>query len=38
MINCDFCGKKFIENMDGLVEKTFHEILHHDKQVNAIEA
>lgn len=34
MISCEFCNEKFVENMNGLVEKTFHELLHKDDEVN----
>jgi hypothetical protein len=29
MLACSFCDKGFIENMNGLIEKTFHELEHH---------
>jgi hypothetical protein len=34
MINCEYCPEKFIESMNGLVEKTFHELLHEPEMVN----
>lgn len=27
-MDCDQCDKVFADSMDGLVEKTFHELLH----------
>lgn len=27
-MNCEICNKLFNDSMDGLVEKTFHELLH----------
>jgi len=29
-LTCEFCTKKFEENANGLAEKTFHELLHHE--------
>jgi len=34
MIECEYCTKNFVENMNGLAEKTFHEMLHEPKIVN----
>ena len=28
--SCRVCGKTFIESLDGLTEKTFHELQHGD--------
>jgi len=27
-MNCEICGERFDDSMDGLVKKTFHEIIH----------
>lgn len=27
-MKCEFCDKHFIDTMNGLTEKTFHELLH----------
>lgn len=37
MIPCQFCGRNFAESLIGLTEKTFHELIHHPDEVNAIE-
>jgi hypothetical protein len=34
MIKCEYCPKSFVENMNGLAEKTFHEMLHEPEMVN----
>ena len=34
MITCEYCKERFVENMNGLAEKTFHELLHDPKMVN----
>ena len=34
MIQCEYCTKNFVENENGLVEKTFHELLHGPEVVN----
>ena len=34
MIPCEYCTEQFIENMNGLAEKTFHELLHEPEMVN----
>ncbi len=34
MIPCRFCPMGFPETKAGLVEKTFHEILHNPEDVN----
>ena len=34
MIRCKYCTKNFIESMNGLTERTFHEILHEPEIVN----
>jgi len=34
MIVCEYCTEQFVENMNGLVAKTFHEILHEPDTVN----
>ncbi len=34
MLNCEFCPKQFFETANGLVEKTFHEVLHDPELVN----
>ncbi len=26
-MNCEYCNCKFIDSMEGLVEKTFHELI-----------
>jgi len=28
VLKCEFCEQEFNESIDGLAEKTFHEILH----------
>lgn len=33
MIQCSYCPKGFVETANGLAEKTFHEMLHHDPNV-----
>lgn len=30
-MKCDFCKERFPDSMNGLVEKTFHEIMKHRK-------
>jgi len=32
-LNCEVCDKVFEDSMDGLVEKTFHELIHESKRV-----
>ena len=32
-MKCEYCPKEFIDNMDGLATKTFHEILRHADQI-----
>jgi redox-regulated HSP33 family molecular chaperone len=27
-MRCEFCGETFSDSIDGLVEKTFHELIH----------
>jgi len=34
MIQCEYCNKNFIASMNGLAEKTFHEMLHAPEIVN----
>jgi len=34
MIQCEYCTRGFIETMNGLAEKTFHELLHEPRVVN----
>ncbi len=34
MIRCEYCAKNFAESMNGLAEKTFHEVLHEPEIVN----
>jgi len=34
MIECTYCKRGFVESMNGLAEKTFHELLHEPKTVN----
>ncbi len=34
MIQCEYCPRGFAETANGLVEKTFHELLHEPKVVN----
>ena len=34
MITCEYCTKQFVESMNGLTEKTLHEILHGPELVN----
>ena len=34
MIECEYCTKNFVESMNGLAEKTFHEMLHEPEIVN----
>lgn len=33
-MDCDICGRKFGEDMDSLVELTFHKIIKHGADVN----
>ena len=33
-MRCDYCTKRFTESMNGLAEKTFHEMLHEPEIVN----
>ena len=32
-MDCDFCDKRFDDSMNGLVEKTFHELVQHERKV-----
>lgn len=34
MIKCRFCEKGFVDSLEGLAEKTFHEVLHEEEIVN----
>ena len=34
MIPCKYCPMAFQETKDGLIEKTFHELLHNPEDVN----
>lgn len=34
MIQCEYCARSFVDSSNGLVEKTFHELLHGAKVVN----
>jgi hypothetical protein len=34
MIQCEYCSRGFVDTMNGLAEKTFHEVLHAPKIVN----
>jgi hypothetical protein len=34
MIQCEYCSRGFVDTMNGLAEKTFHEALHAPKIVN----
>ena len=34
MIQCEYCTKNFVESMNGLIEKTFHLLLHEPRIVN----
>jgi len=31
MMKCDYCTERFVDSMNGLVEKTFHELIKHKK-------
>ena len=33
-MKCEYCPKEFIDNMDGLAIKTFHEILKHAREIH----
>lgn len=33
MIRCEYCTKGFIETVNGLAEKTFHELIHHEPEL-----
>jgi len=32
-MNCEICDKTFEDSMNGLVEKTFHELIHESERV-----
>ena len=31
---CEYCDRAFIENLDGLIEMTFHTLIRHGTDVN----
>ena len=34
-MNCEYCLEEFVDSMDGLIVKTFHELVHHTtSQIN----
>jgi len=34
MLECRYCPKGFVESMEGLITKTFHELLHEPETIN----
>jgi len=36
MIHCDYCFKTFVDTINGLLVKTFHETLHKPSEVNHV--
>lgn len=34
MIKCEYCEKGFLDTINGLIEKTFHETLHEPELIN----
>jgi len=32
-LKCEYCPRQFIESLDGLASKTFHEILWHAEKI-----
>ena len=35
IVFCEYCKKRFIDNLDGVIQRTFHIILRHGDEVDA---
>jgi len=33
-MKCEICGQRFNDTIDGLVQKTFHDLIHESNKIN----